>query len=213
MKDIIITISRQYGSGGRFIGERIAKKLNIGFYDKEFIDVVVEKTGISRETIEAKDEKFTNDNIFFNAFNKKHFLSPFNNDMTYSILDKIFDIQSEIIKDIADKGSCIMIGRCASFILKETHKCFNVFIHAPIENRIERITKQYGIKIENAETQLKNTDLYRYNYCKYYTGEEWGNMVNYNLTLDSGYFDDEEICNIIIKSVKEANKNNDKKIN
>ena len=206
MKNIIITISRQYGSGGRFIGERIAKKLNIGFYDKEFIDIVVQKTGISRETIEAKDEKFTNDNIFFNAFNKKHFLSPFNNDMTYSILDKIFDIQSEIIKDIADKGSCIMIGRCASFILKETHKCFNVFIHAPIKNRIERITKQYGIEIENAEAQLKNTDLYRYNYCKYYTGEEWGNMINYNLTIDSGYFDDEEICNIIIKSVKEADK-------
>lgn len=207
MKDIVITISRQYGSGGRFIGEKIAKKLNIGFYDKEFIDIVVEKTGISRETIEAKDEKFTNDNIFFNAFNKKHFLSPFNNDMTYSILDKIFDIQSEIIKDIADKGSCIMIGRCASFILKETHKCFNVFIHAPIKNRIERITKQYGIKIENAETQLKNTDLYRYNYCKYYTGEEWGNIVNYNLAIDSGYFSEEEICDIIIKSVKEASKN------
>ena len=69
MKNIIITISRQYGSGGRFIGERVAKKLNIGFYDKEFIDIVVEKTGISRATIESKDEKFTNDNIFFNAFN------------------------------------------------------------------------------------------------------------------------------------------------
>ncbi len=203
MKNIIITISRQYGSGGRFIGERVAKKLNIGFYDKEFIDIVVEKTGISRETIEAKDEKFTNDNIFFSAFNKKHFLSPFSNITTYSILDRIFDIQSEIIKDIADKGSCVMIGRCASFILKDTHKCFNVFIHAPAKNRIERITNQYGIKIENAETQLKNTDLYRYNYCKYYTGEEWGNMVNYNLTIDSGYFNDEESCNIIIKSIKE----------
>ena len=207
MKNIIITISRQYGSGGRFIGERVAKKLNIGFYDKEFIDIVVQKTGISRATIESKDEKFTNDNIFFNAFNKKHFLSPFNNDMRYSILDKIFDIQSEIIKDIAGKGSCVMIGRCASFILKETHKCFNVFIHAPIKNRIERITKQYGIKIENAEAQLKNIDLYRHNYCKYYTDEEWGNMVNYNLTIDSGYFSEEEICDIIIKSVKEADKN------
>ena len=207
MKDTIITISRQYGSGGRFIGERIAKKLNIGFYDKEFIDIVVQKTGISRETIESKDEKFTNDNIFFNAFNKKHFLSPFNNNMNYSILDKIFDIQSEIIKDIAGKGSCVMIGRCASFILKDTHKCFNVFIHAPIKNRIERITNKYGIEIENAETQLKNTDLYRYNYCKYYTGEEWGNIVNYNLAIDSGYFSEEEICDIIIKSIKEVDKN------
>ncbi len=74
MKNIIITISRQYGSGGRFIGERVAKKLNIGFYDKEFIDIVVEKTGISRATIESKDEKFTNDNIFFNALNIKYFI-------------------------------------------------------------------------------------------------------------------------------------------
>lgn len=202
MKNIIITISRQYGSGGKFIGERIAKKLNIGFYDKEFIDIVAEKTGISKETIEAKDEKFTNDNIFFSAFNKKHFVSPFNNKTAYSTLDKIFDIQSEIIRNIADKGSCVIIGRCAGFILKNTHKCFNIFIHAPIESRIDRISNQYGIKIENAETQLKNTDLYRYNYCKYYTGEEWGNMTNYNLTIDSGYFDDEKIANIIIKSVE-----------
>jgi len=205
MKDVIITISRQYGSGGRFIGEKVANKLNIGFYDKEFIDIVVQKTGISRECIEAKDEKFTNDNIFFSAFNKKYFISPFSDDITSSTLDKIFYIQSEIIRDIADKGSCVMIGRCASFILKGFHNCFNVFIHAPIKSRIERITNQYGIRIENAEAQLKNTDLYRYNYCKYYTGEEWGDMSNYNLTIDSGYFDDEAVCDIIIKSIKEKN--------
>ncbi len=127
--------------------------------------------------------------------------------MKYSTLDKIFEMQREIIKDIANKGNCIIIGRCADFILKETsHKCFNIFIHAPNKNRIERIINEYGVKMENAETQLKNTDKYRANYYKYYTGEEWGHMSNYNLSIDSGYFNDDEICSIIINAVKKKYK-------
>ena len=203
MENIIITISRQYGSGGRNIGKLISDKLNINFYDKELIEVVAKRTGINKEYLEDKEEKFTNDNLFFSAFHKEHFSSPFSDKIKYSTLDKMFEIQSEVIKDIANKGSCVIIGRCASFILKETsHKCFNVFVHAPNKNRIDRITNVYGIKMENAETQLKNTDKYRANYYKYYTGAEWGNMINYNLTIDSGYFSEENICNIIIEAIK-----------
>ncbi|WP_300365949.1 AAA family ATPase [Brachyspira sp.] len=208
MKNIIITISRQYGSGGRYIGKLIAEKLNISFYDREFIEIVAKKMSIDKEYIENVEEKFTNDNLFFTAFNKEYFSSPFSDEIKYSTLDKMFEIQREIIKDIANKESCVIIGRCANFILKETcHKCFNVFIHATNKNRIERISNEYGIKMENAETQLKNTDKYRANYYKYYTGEEWGNMVNYNLTIDSGYFNDEDICNIVIEAVKKKNIN------
>ncbi len=203
MENIIITISRQYGSGGRNIGKLISDKLNINFYDKELIEVVAKRTGINKEYLEDKEEKFTNDNLFFSAFHKEHFSSPFSDKIKYSTLDKMFEIQSEVIKDIANKGSCVIIGRCANFILKETsHKCFNVFVHAPNKNRIDRITNVYGIKMENAETQLKNTDKYRANYYKYYTGAEWGNMINYNLTIDSGYFSEENICNIIIEAIK-----------
>lgn len=203
MKNFIITISRQYGSGGRHIGELIANELNIGFYDKELIEIVAKRTGINRKYLEEKEEKFTNDNLFFSAFHKEHFSSPFSKEIKYSTLDIMFEIQSEVIKDIANKENCVIIGRCASFVLKDTsHKCFNVFIHAPNKNRIERITNQYGIKLENAETQLKNTDKYRANYYKYYTGMEWGNMINYNLTIDSGYFNDKDICNIIIEAAK-----------
>lgn len=203
MDSIIITISRQYGSGGRNIGKLIANKLKINFYDKEFIEIVAKRTGINKEYLEDVEEKFTNDNLFFSAFHKEHFSSPFSDEIKYSTLDKMFEIQSEVIKDIANKGSCVIIGRCANFILKNTqHQCFNVFIHAPDKNRIERITKEYGVQIENAETQLRNTDKYRSNYYKYYTGMEWGNMVNYNLTIDSGCFDDENVCNIIIEAAK-----------
>ncbi|WPC23910.1 cytidylate kinase-like family protein [Brachyspira hyodysenteriae] len=203
MDSTIITISRQYGSGGRNIGKLIANKLKINFYDKEFIEIVAKRTGINKEYLEDVEEKFTNDNLFFSAFHKEHFSSPFSDEIKYSTLDKMFEIQSEVIKDIANKGSCVIIGRCANFILKNTqHQCFNVFIHAPDKNRIERITKEYGVQIENAETQLRNTDKYRSNYYKYYTGMEWGNMVNYNLTIDSGCFDDENVCNIIIEAAK-----------
>ena len=197
----IITISRQYGSGGRFIGEMLAKKLNINFYDKELIDVVAEKTGINKEYLEAKEEKFTSDNLFFSAFHKDHFSSPFSSKATYSTLDKMFEIQSEVIKNIASKEECVIIGRCASFVLKDLYNCFNIFVHAPDKSRIERITSQYGVKLDQAETVLKNTDKYRANYYKYYTGEDWGNMTNYNLALDSGYFTDEDICQIIIEAI------------
>ncbi|MEI0798137.1 cytidylate kinase-like family protein [Brachyspira intermedia] len=203
MNNIIITISRQYGSGGRNIGKLIANKLNINFYDKEFVEIVAKRTGINKQYLENMEEKFTNDNLFFSAFHKEHFSSPFSGQIKYSTLDTMFEIQSEVIKDIANKGSCVIIGRCANFILKNTgHKCFNVFVHAPNKDRIERITKEYGVKIEDAETQLINTDKYRSNYYKYYTGMEWGNMINYNLTIDSGYFNEENVCNIIIEAAK-----------
>ncbi|EKV55872.1 cytidylate kinase-like family protein [Brachyspira hampsonii] len=211
MNNIIITISRQYGSGGRNIGKLIANKLNINFYDKEFIEIVAKKTGMNKQYLENMEEKFTNDNLFFSAFHKEHFSSPFSGQIKYSTLDKMFEIQSEVVKDIANKGNCVIIGRCANFILKNTkHKCFNVFIHAHNKNRIERIKKEYGIygvKMEEAETQLINTDKYRSNYYKYYTGMEWGDMVNYNLTIDSGYFSDENICNIIIDAAQKKNIN------
>ncbi|WP_295162416.1 AAA family ATPase [uncultured Brachyspira sp.] len=202
MKDIVITISRQYGSGGRCIGEAIANKLNINFYDKELIEIVAKKTGINQKYLEDKEEKFTNDNLFFSSFNKQHFSSPFSDEIKYSNLDKMFKIQSEVIKDIADKENCIIIGRCAGFILKDINRCFNIFIHAPNKNRIERIINEYGVKREDAQTVLENTDKYRSNYYKYYTGCDWEDITNYNLAIDSGYFNDESICDIIINAAK-----------
>ena len=207
MGNFIITISRQYGSGGRLIGEKLAKILNVNFYDKELIDIVVDKTGLARGVIELKDECFINDNIFFTAYNKGKFESPFAKDKNHSTLDRIFEIQSKVIRDIAKKESAIIIGRCASFILKYSDNSFNVFIHSSIENRIKRINEEYGVNIENAERELKNMDSYRYNYHKYYTGEEWGNMINYNMTLDSGCFNYDEICDIIIYGMNKKLKN------
>lgn len=202
MEKTIITISRQYGSGGRNIGEMLAKKLNLDFYDKGLIEIVAERTGINKQFLESKEEKFTNDNLFFSAFHKEIFSSPFASKVRNSTLDKIFEIQREVIINIANQGNCVIIGRCASFILKDNYECFNVFIHAPNRERIQRITNEYGVKMENAETQLENTDKYRANYYKYYTGGDWGNMTNYNLTIDSGYFSNEAICDIIINAVK-----------
>ena len=199
---MIITISRQYGSGGKNIAKMISKKLNIGFYDKELIEIVAKKTGMNEKYLASKEEKFTNDNLFFSAFHKQHFSSPFSSEIKYSTLDKIFEIQRDIIKNIANKESCVIVGRCASFILKGYENCFNVFIYASYHNRIKRIIEEYGIQMKNADIQLKNTDKYRSNYYKYYTGEDWGDMTNYNLALDSGYFNNDNICKIILYSIK-----------
>lgn len=204
MKNKIITISRQYGSGGRHIGEIIAKKLGIEFYDKQLIEVVSKVTGINKDFIKDKEEKFTNDTLFFSAFNKEHFSSPFNSEVKNSTLDIMFEIQSNIIKDIAKKEKCVIIGRCANFILKDIDDCFNVFIYSCYKDRIERITKEYGGNINNAEKQLKNMDKYRANYYRYYTGHEWGNIKNYHLMINRECFNDEDVCDIIIESSKKS---------
>lgn len=202
MRNIIITISREYGSGGRFIGQNVSQKLDIPFYDRALIDLVSQKIGLEKDYIEAKEEELQNDNVFFNAFYKKHFTSPFAEKVTYSKLDKIYNAQSNIIKDISKNHPCIIVGRCADFILRENKNCMNIFIHANEESRIKRIIEEYDINREKALKKIEKTDQYRANYYRYYTSREWGEMKNYHLTIDSSFLKIDKAVEIIIKAIK-----------
>lgn len=173
-EQLIITIAREYGSGGRYVGKLIAEKLGIKLYDKEFISKMAEDTGLSAEYIENNEEK-------------RNVLDGFNNGY-YSGLsnaDELFIKESELIRKIADKESCVIVGRCADFILQDKKNVLKVFINNSMENKIKRATEIYGISKEKAEKEIMIINKLRANHYKYYTEKEWGNPSNYDICINS----------------------------
>ncbi len=191
-KHIIITVSREYGSGGRYIGRLIADKLGIKLYDKELIEKVAEDTGLSEEYIENNEQKReTLDNL-----NNGYYFG-----LNYS--DELFIKESEMIKKLADKESCVIIGRCADFILKDRENLIKVFIYSDMEDKIKRVTEIYGIKKENAKKEINKINKLRANHYKHYTDQEWSNSENYDITINSATLGVEKTADLICEMVKE----------
>lgn len=189
---IVITISREYGSGGRYIGRLVANQLGINFYDKELIHKVAEKTGLSEEYIENNEQKRAlSDNL------NNGYYAGMNN------ADELYVQESNFIKDIAQKESCVIIGRCADFILKDRKDVTKVFIYNDIENKIKRATKYYGMNKEKAEKEIKQINKLRANHYKYYTEKEWSNHDNYDLCINSDALGVEKSAQLICDFVKE----------
>lgn len=194
----IITISREFGSGGRTIGKLIAKELGWKFYDKELVNKISKESNFAKDFIEKRGEY---------ASSKSEFLySLFENFGTtnggQSINDKLYITQANIIKDIAKEGNCVIVGRCANYILRKRDDVLNIFVHADLDFKSERITRLYGETEKNAETRLKDKDARRAVYYKYYTGEKWGQIKNYDLSLNSGKIGITNSVDIIHKLVK-----------
>ena len=190
-KHIVITVSREYGSGGRYVGRLIADKLGIKLYDKELIEKVAEETGLSEEYIENNEQK-------------REVLANLNNG--YSGLnnsDELFIEESEMIKKLADKESCVIIGRCADFILKDRDNVVKVFIYSDMEDKIKRVTAIYGIKKENAKKEINRINKLRANHYKHYTDQEWSNNENYDITINSATLGVEKTADLICEMVKE----------
>lgn len=183
----VITISRQYGSGGRVIGETLAKELGIKYYDRRLIDMVAEESGLGRAYIKANDEKTPNEILFGGAAFGGVF-SPFTPYVPYSNIDKMFFTQSDIIRKLAAEGPCVIIGRCADFILKDYAGTFSVFFHANKKYRVGRVIRRYGIEPEQAYNEMSKVDKHRANYYGYYTDAKWGEALNYHMTIDSAKF-------------------------
>ena len=191
-KHIVITVSREYGSGGRYVGRLIADKLGIKLYDKELIEKVAEETGLSEEYIENNEQKReTLENL-----NSGYYFG-----LNYS--DELFIKESEVIKKLADKESCVIIGRCADFILKDRDNVIKVFIYSDIEDKIKRVTEIYGIKRENAKKEINKINKLRANHYKHYTDQEWSNSENYDITIDSATLGVEKTADLICEMVKE----------
>lgn len=195
MSKQIITISREFGSGGRYLGEKIAKELGIAYYDKEIIDKVAEKTGLSQKYIEQAGEGAPTKSQFAYSFVGR------NSDGT-SIGDYMDAMQREVILEAAEKGSCVIIGRCANYILRERTDCLNIFICGNEEEKTKRIMELYQLSEEKARKLMKETNKKRRVHYEYYTEEKWGESCNYTICLNSSDIGYEKCIEIICDLAK-----------
>ncbi len=181
----VITIAREFGSGGRYIGKLVAEKLGYRFYDKELILLMAKESGLSDKFIEEAGEKVTSSFLFNVAMGGIYLNNSYNHN-TMPLSDKIFVVQNKIINQIADESPCVIVGRCADYILKDRDDCLNVFVHCKMEDKIKRAVEFYNIPEKNAEKEIRKKDKSRASHYYYYTGVEWGIAKNYDISLNSG---------------------------
>lgn len=186
----IVTISREFGSGGRFIGEQLAKRLGIQFYDKKIISEVAEKTGLAEEFIEQKGEYAHLKNIFAYGLIGR-------NQNGESIDDILYAAQREILIDAVKKGPCVIVGRNADYIFKDYKECINVYICGNMKEKIARISKLYNKTEEEAKKLIHDIDKRRSVNYKYYTERQWGLSKNYTISLNSSEIGYEKCIDII----------------
>ncbi len=172
----VITISREYGSGGRFIGRKLAERLGINFYDNELLAQASEKSGLSKAVFENYDEKKDG---FFSG------IIPTSYGFDMSMGQKVFLAQFEAIREIASQESCVIIGRCADYVLRDMPNVVTVFIHASMERKIERAIKYYGVNPNKAKDTIIKMDKKRRNYYNFYSDRDWGKATTYDLCLTS----------------------------
>ena len=177
MKNRVITISREFGSGGRTIGKKVAEKLGIPCYDSEIIQEMAKETGFAPDYVKEAVE-YVPDSFLSAAFSNRMF-GPTNEDI-------LWEHQYRVITELAEKSSCVIVGRCADFILQDKADCLKVFIHADMAFRAKRIVEVYGEREQSPEERLRDKDKRRAAYHRFYTSMKWGHAQNYHLTLDSG---------------------------
>ena len=188
MKNRVITISREFGSGGRTIGRKTEEKLGIPCYDAEIIQTMVQETGFAPDYVQEAGE-YAPGGFLSSAFSNRMF-GPTNEDI-------LWEHQYKVITDLAAKGPCVIVGRCADYILQDTADCLKVFIHAGMAFRARRIVEVYGEREQSPEERLRDKDKRRAAYHRFYTNMKWGHAQNYHLTLDSGVIGIDKCVDII----------------
>ena len=209
MKNYVITIGRQCGSGGHSIGKALSERLDIPFYDKEIIELAEKESGFDKKIIEEKGEHMEGGMLG----NLAHYLS-YGGKGKYEdyqpLQDRIYFVQSKIIKELAEKGSCVIVGRCADHILEKQENVLNIFIHADMKFKKERCMERGQFSAAEAERLIQKRDKLRADHYKYYTEMEWGHSSNYHLCLDSGMLGIERCVRLIEDVYRElsGNENN-----
>ncbi len=197
----VITISREFGSGGREIGAAVAEKLGIEFYDKELISLAAKESGIDPILFERIDEQAANSLLYSLSMGiftlGQTGYSPRDQ---ISVNDQLYLLQHKIIKELAQKP-CVIVGRCADYILRDWNNCINFFIHADIDYRVKRAIKEHDIPEAKAEAIVRKTDKTRANYYQFYTELKWGYAGNYNMCINSGKLNKEQVVDVIINYV------------
>lgn len=210
MGNKIYTIGREFGSGGKDVGEKLAKRLGIKLYDKELLQQAAKDSGFCEEIFENHDERPTNSFLYslvMDTYSVSGYTSaPF---LDMPLNHKVFLAQFDTIKKLAAQESCVIVGRCADYALADNPDCLNVFVHAALDKRIKMVSKRGNMTENKAKDMILKNDKQRASYYNYYTSKKWGDAASYNLTLDAGTFGIEGCVDMILKcrEVMDANKN------
>ena len=200
MANKIYTIGREFGSGGREVGEKLAAKLGIKLYDKELLQQAAKDSGFCEEIFENHDEKPPNSFLYSLVMDtysvSGYSAAPF---LDMPLNHKVFLAQFETIKKIAEKESCVIVGRCADYALSDNPDCINVFIHADLDVRIKNVSRNLNITENKARDIINKTDKQRASYYNYYTSKKWGDSKSYNLSLDAGKLGTDNCVEMILK--------------
>ncbi|MCR4609441.1 MAG: cytidylate kinase-like family protein [Eubacterium sp.] len=203
MGNRIITIGRQFGSNGRNIGRTVAEKLGVNFYDKELLKLAAEKSGVCEELLQNLDEKPNKSFLYSVVMDPYAFAYSYNNSgYNMNISQQAFQATFDTIKSIADRESCVIVGRCSDYILRDNPNLFSVFIYAPLETRIKTVMERFPDLSENkAKDQINKEDKARASYYNYYSSKKWGRMESYHLCLDSSRLSVDDAAEVIIRAM------------
>lgn len=194
MENKVITISRQFGSGGRTIGKKVAERLGIPCYDQEMILEIAKESGFTEEYIKTEGE-YSSGGWLSNVFSSRAWGA--------TNQDQIWLMQHRIITELAEKGPCVIVGRCADYILKDKAEVLRVFIYSDMQHRADRIVREYGEREDSPEERLMKKDKARAAYYRFYTDMKWGHAPNYHISLDSGKWGIDKCVEIIEELYKE----------
>ena len=199
-KKFVITIGRQLGSGGRGIAAILAQHYGITAYDRNLIELAAKESGLSQEFFENADEKKSH-GFFHSIFSNRAAANALGSNDSYLSNDALFKVQSDIIRDLAEKESCIFVGRCADYILRDHPRCINLVFTANLEDRVARMASEKGITTEQAEELIEKTDGRRADYYNYYSGKAWGVAESYDLCVNTSHLGFEGTAEMIINFI------------
>ncbi len=197
----IITIGRQYGSGGREIGQKLAKIYGIPYYDKELLKIAAKESGLCEELFENFDEKPTT-SFLYSLVMDPYALGYNANSFELPLNHKVFLAAFDAIKSVADKGPCVIVGRCADYALADYDNVINVFISGDTEPKLERIVKEYDVPADKAKDIMVKKDKQRSSYYNYYTSKKWGDLKSYDLVINSSLFGIDGTVELIQKAIE-----------
>ena len=200
-KHFIINIGRQLGSGGRSIADILARHYGITAYDRKLIELAAKESGLSQEFFENADEKKWH-GFFHSIFSNRAAANALGSNDSYLSNDALFKVQSDIIRDLAERESCIFIGRCADYILRDHPHCVNLFFTANLEDRIARMANEKGITVEQAQELIEKTDRRRAAYYNYYSGKTWGAAESYDLCINTSLLGHEGTAKMLIEFIE-----------
>lgn len=201
MEKMIITVSREFGSGGRSIARRVAEQLKIPFYDKELVEQIALKSGFAPNYVDEHGEHAPGKTILSYAFTGNGVPGVMNG---LSTADFLWNIQCNVILQLADKGPCVIVGRNADYILKDRPDCMHIYIHADMQYRADRIVRLYGECEKSPQARLQEKDKRRKANYQHYTGRTWGDAHNYDICLNSSALGEDQCVAIIVDAVKNA---------